>query len=69
MINLPSNWESNLLAIFCLNKIKTDTTLKNEVDKKKERLKEDLNQIDNTDSEEVKDLVSEIRIGIKNYIK
>jgi hypothetical protein len=61
---------SNLnLARVCLNKIKLDDSLKNEVLEERNQFKRDLKKIDKIDYDEVQDIISEIRIGIRDYIK
>jgi hypothetical protein len=56
-------------AIFCLNKIKLDDSMKDIVIKQKDELKKDLKKIDKLDFDEVQDVISEIRVGIRDYIK
>jgi hypothetical protein len=56
-------------AVFCLNKIKLDDSLKDKVIEEKDQLKKDLKEIDKLDFDEVQDIISEIRVGIRDYIK
>jgi hypothetical protein len=56
-------------AIFCLNQIKLDNSLKDKVLEEIDQLKKDLKEIDKLDYDEVQDIISEIRIGIRDYIK
>jgi len=56
-------------ATEMLNNLKADNSFKELIQNKTEFLIQQLDNLKNIDCEEVKDLVAELRIGIKNYIK
>lgn len=56
-------------ATEMLNKIKADNSYKKAIKEKANFLIQSLDFLGNIDFEEIKDLVAELRIGIKNYIK
>lgn len=57
------------LALGDFNEVRKDATLKDELAKIKDSLLEDIQLIQSVDNNDVKDLSSEIRIAIKNYMK
>lgn len=57
------------LAVISLNKIKADIALKSALKKKLDSIRKLLDTLNNIDSDDAIDLVAEIRIGLKNYVK